>query len=460
MQMEGLFRTYPSLMNASLDLSNKNHIMVVYVEKVRISGNFFKGNTNMRIRQTHLFFCVVLILSGTAYSENPTSISQLTPKTQWIKLYSEDIWADREPKLINIDSTGYYVVGLSSFRNAENSYDSRLWIWKLDLQGNRIWSNPVVMPDTNENNKILWNSLFVCPKNELMVVAQGSTPKTGPWREETWLIRFDQNGNITSVKKLDIKNRTLRNIIRTKNGYLISGQKTGDNNPDAWIMKIDSDGNILWQKTYDKGKAEDAISMVATDDGSFTLAANCGEYNKFGGGTSNIWVIKCDDIGNIISETLFPGRHPTIAITANNTYAVSYNTADFPSLEAYVVGLDNKLNKIWEPLLLYKGNGLGMYKIETDNRNNFIIAGSKFSEGLCLWKIDQNGKQLWSCLVGTQNPIAVVELLLTKDNEFLLAGSAGIRLPMPRDENNQRRKDVQKDISDILIAKVTETASD
>ncbi|MCX5633794.1 MAG: hypothetical protein NTW93_09010 [Phycisphaerae bacterium] len=409
----------------------------------------------MRTRQIYLFVYVILILAETAYSQNPASSQQLIPKTQWIKLYSEDNWTDRDPKLINIASAGYYAVGLSSFRNAETSYDYRLWIWKLDLQGNRIWSKKVVLPNTKEDEKHIWDKLL-CLNNERLIIVRESQPKTG-----TWLIRFNEEGDISFAKELAMGRQSyvLRNIAKIKDGYLISGQELGDNNPDAWIMKIDSDGNILWQKTYDKGKAEDATSMVATEDGSFILAADCGEYNKFGGGPSNVWIIKCDSTGTILAETLFPGRHPTIARTANNIYAVSYNIADFPAVESYVVGLDSKLNKIWEPQLLYKGNGVGMYKIETDNRNNFIIAGSKFMEGLCLWKIDQNGKQLWSHLIGTKNPTTFVELLLTKDNEFLLAGSAGIIMPMPHDANNQQRKDMQWDISDILIANITEAAS-
>ncbi|MGD0784632.1 MAG: hypothetical protein ABR969_02335 [Sedimentisphaerales bacterium] len=408
---------------------------------------------------TFLGICLILSFSGFLYGQD-SDANQSKIKTQWIKLYSEENWTDTVSKLIAVDSNGFYVIGLSSFRKAESSYDFRLWIWKFDLQGNRIWDKPIIMPDTNENNKIIWDNLFVCPKNELMLVVKGESAKKGPSPEKTFQIRLDNNGNVTSVKKLDITCcKTMMNIIKVKDGYLVSGQKTGDNNPDAWIMKMSFDGNILWQKTYDKGKSESAMSMAAVEDGSFTLASNSGEYNKFGAGPSNIWIIKCDSAGNILTETSFPGRHPTIALTSNSNYAVSYSIADFPNSEIYIVGLDNKLNKIWEPVLLYKGNGLGMYKIETDNKNNFIISGSKFTDGFCLWKIDKNGKLLWSHLVGTKNPIVFAELLLIKDNEFLLAGPAHPGKPMPKDENNQQKKDVQWDISDILITKVTEDSS-
>jgi hypothetical protein len=411
---------------------------------------------------TFLGIWSILSFSGFLYGQD-SDANQSKIKTQWIKLYSEENWTDTDSKLITVDSNGFFVIGFSSFRKAESSYDFRLWIWKFDLQGNRIWDKPIIVPDVNENNIIIWDSLFVCPKNELMIIIKGTKHQTGTskTKENIWLLKLNKEGDVSFSKELSIGKYScvLRNIAKIKDGYLISGQKLGDNTPDAWTMKIDFNGNTLWEKFYDKGKSEDAISMAAVEDGSFTLAANSGEYNKFGGGPSNIWIIKCDSAGNILTETSFPGRLPTIATTSNGHYAVCYNTADFPTLEAYVVGLDRELHKTWEPILLFKGGGLGMYKIETDSKNNFIILGSKFTEGLCLWKIDRNGKLLWSHLVGTKNSIVVAELLLIKDNEFLLAGPAHPGKPMPKDENNQRKKDVQWDISDILIAKVIEDSS-
>jgi len=372
----------------------------------------------------------------------------LTAKTRWTNLYSEDNWTDESPRLIRIGCDEYYVVGTSRFRNEEGSYDYKLWIWKLDSEGKRIWSKAINASDIQEDKEVIWSDLL-CPMNERLIVVRESMPGTG-----TWLMRFDEAGAISFVKKLELGSESyaLCNIAGTKDGYLISGSKIGDNT-DAWVLKIDSNGSQLWQKTYDKGKSEHAMSMAAVEGGGFTLAANSGEYNKFGGGESAVWVVKCGSMGNVLAETLFPGRGPTIAVTSAGTYAVSYNTADFPSVELYITGLDKELNHIWKTEELYKGDGLGMYNLATDGNDNFIVAGSKFSE-VWLWKIDERGRQIWSTSINNDRSVVRVESLLVDDKEYILAGSAGISRTV------RRKKDAQKDLFDILIAKVIEVNSD
>ncbi len=129
-------------------------------------------------------------------------------------------------------------------------------------------------------------------KNERVILVHKNIRKTGAW---LMIMKFNESGEITFTKRLNLEETSyvLRNFERTEGGLLISGQKLGKFR-DAWILKIDDQGNELWQKNYDKGKAEDAMSMAVAEDGGFVLAANSGKYNKFGGGQSNIWIIKCD----------------------------------------------------------------------------------------------------------------------------------------------------------------------
>lgn len=395
----------------------------------------------------YIFFVVLVICPGVnCFGGDAEGV--LTAKTRWTNLYSEDNWTDESPRLIRIGRDEYYAVGTSRFRNKKGSYDYKLWIWRLDSEGNRIWSKAIDASDIGEEKEVVGGDLL-CPANERLIVVRKSARGTG-----TWLIRFDEAGEVSFVKKLALGNEyyVLRNIACTKDGYLISGQKIG-NNTDAWVLKIDSNGEQLWQKTYDKGKSENAMSMAAAEGGGFTLAANSGEYNKFGGGESAVWVFKCDSMGNVLAETLFPGRHPTIAVTTAGTYAVSYNTADVPSVELYITGLDKELNHIWKTGELYKGDGLGMYKLATDGKDNFIVAGTKFSE-VWLWKIDDKGRQIWSIPINNDRSVVHVESLLVNDKEYILAGSAGISRTV------RRKEDVPRDLFDILIAKVIEVNSD
>jgi hypothetical protein len=405
-------------------------------------------------RITTVTLLIITFTGQYAWTSEPTPTAAQSPiEIKWSQTYSQDDWSDQWPKLICTDSNGYYVVGYSSKRNNQAKYDFMLWVWKLDNEGQRLWNKPLLIADENDPNKISWDSNFICLKNERMVLIN-ETGKKAKFR----MIRFDETGRITLNKKLAMGgySHVLRDIVPVQGGYLIAAWELKDTkNTNALVLKIDADGNEMWQKIYDKGKSEDAMSIVVDEIGGFTLAANSGQYNKFGAGSSDVWIVKCDKAGNVLAETLFPGRHPTIAMTRSGHYAVSYNIADFPSLDMYIAGLDEKLNKTWT-LPLYKGDGLGMYCIGFDQQQNFVVAGSKFSE-LWLWKIDKEGKLLWDTQVDHKRGVVKIEFLQIQDGDYLLAGPTTRLIPMPRDKYNKRNEDIQRDIDDILITRVIET---
>ena len=113
-------------------------------------------------------------------------------------------------------------------------------------------------------------------------------------------------------------------------------------NSDACVAKLDPNGNEIWRREYDKGKMEWGMGLAPLKDGGFILSANSGRYNKFGGGPSEAWIIKCDRDGNILKETILEGRHPIVTVNGDIT-AVVFNKADFPQQDISVVGLDKEL---------------------------------------------------------------------------------------------------------------------
>jgi hypothetical protein len=420
-----------------------------------------------RKRITICLMCVVVGLAGcvlfgadkAVQAAGKEKVSHVKPQVQWARMYSHDDWSDREHSLIQSSDGGYYVTGQSSRKNRQGKYDRKLWIWRLDANGNRLWANTPDIPGIDENQGIGWDAVLSL-KNERVILVYENVFKTGTW---LMIMKFNEGGEITFTKRLELDKTSyvLRNFERTNGGLLISGQKLGKFN-DAWVLKIDDQGNELWQKNYDKGKSEDAMSMAVADDGSFILAANSGEYNKFGGGQSSIWVVKCDPEGNVISEATFEGRHPTIAITKDGICAVSFNKASFPKVDLQVMGLDKKLNKIWGTQALYEGQGVGIYNIKTDIAGNFIIAGSKFSE-VWLWKYDRKGNEIWSIPVRTQMAVPLIHLLITTENEYILAGSGmDLAIALGNYDPNQKKPepDEHRDNMDIFIAKVAEVVKD
>lgn len=403
--------------------------------------------------------CILFAADKAVQAAGKEKVSHVKPQVQWARMYSHDDWSDREHSLIQSSDGGYYVTGQSSRKIRKGKYGRKLWIWKLDANGNRLWAKTPVVPGIDEGQGIGWDAVLSL-KNERVILVYENVFKTGTW---LMIMKFNEGGKITFAKRLELGRTSyvLRNFERTKGGLLISGQKLGKFK-DAWVLKIDDQCNELWQKNYDKGKSENAMSMAVADDGSFILAANSGEYNKFGGGQSSIWIIKCDRQGNVISEATFEGRHPTIAMTKDGICTVSFNKADFPKVDLQIMGLDKKLNKIWGPQALYEGQGFGMYNIKTDSAGNFIIAGAKFGE-VWLWKYDRKGNEIWSIPVKTQMAVAAILSLLTTENEYIMAGfGVDLAIALENYDPNQKKPgpNEHKDLADIFIAKVAEVVKD
>ncbi len=364
---------------------------------------------------------------------------------EWTKMLSHEDWSDEQPSLITCADGGIYAVGRSSRRIEKGRYRFQLWIWKLDARGNREWAKMPEIPGVGDNDRIVWSRIFLLP-DERLFLAQESLPKSG-----TWLIRFNKTGGITSAKRLSFSSHMgrFRGIKKVK-GELIGFGSQSSNRGDAWVVKFDMQGNELWQKTYDNGASELACSVSVRPDGSFIMAADSGHYNKFGGGESSIWIVSCDSKGEPLSDARFKGRHASITKLNNGAYMLCFNAAEFPHTKSQIMGIDSKLQQTWNPLTLYEGPGLCMYKMKTGPAGDVIIAGSTFGE-IRLWKITPQGKPVWSTTVKKHVSVAVINSLLVNKNEYLFAGSGrdtSVHIPHNPDSHN--------DLGDIFIAKIRE----
>lgn len=122
------------------------------------------------------------------------------------------------------------------------------------------------------------------------------------------------------------------------NSYLIAGYTFSDDgdvtghqgSTDYWVVKLDDLGNLIWQKTFGGSGADNATSIVASSDGGFVIA---GKTTSQDGDVSNplggwdCWVIKIDGVGNLLWEKTFGGTGPDAANhieqTDNGGYIIS-----------------------------------------------------------------------------------------------------------------------------------------
>ncbi|MFI5170968.1 MAG: T9SS type A sorting domain-containing protein [Chitinophagales bacterium] len=245
-------------------------------------------------------------------------------------------------RVIHQLSDGSYIIGGDSYSGDDfdktvPSYDviyrSDYWIIKL-----------------NSFNAIVWQSGFggtgedyladVIPTSDGGFLAAGSSnsPISGVKTTENvtgdcclgndstdyWIVKMDANGIKQWEKTIGGGySDVLFNVIQTDDGGFLLGGKSSSNaygdktmdsygSSDYWVVKTDADGNIEWQTDYGSSHFEYFQNMRQADDGGYLLAGYGSEGaggNRIEGsyGEHDYWIIKIDDIGNIIWQNVLGG---------------------------------------------------------------------------------------------------------------------------------------------------------
>jgi len=213
---------------------------------------------------------------------------------------------------------------------------------------------------------------------------------------------------------------------------------------DCWIIKIDSDGTIEWQKSYGGTSTEYANSIIQTEDGGYIFAgftySNDGEVSgNHGTGTTDWWVVKLDDVGNIIWQMCFGAGEDDVANsvqqTADGGFIVAGDRQNGDDWDYYIVKLNSEGETEWEKIFGGTQTDAAQAILETAE-GSFVVGagftgsndgdvtghhGVGFSD-YWLIKLDSLGNLLWQkCLGGTKDDIAA-SIIQTFDEGFIIAG--------------------------------------
>ncbi|AQT69984.1 hypothetical protein STSP2_03185 [Anaerohalosphaera lusitana] len=386
-----------------------------------------------------LLFAFVFMFCGSGFCDVVESEGN---RGGWVRVYSNGNFSDRNPRIIMAEDGGLYLVVSESKWTGNSLTYNGLWIWKLDANGQREWVKEITGPEIEHVRS--WDSDVVCPEKERVIVASSGS--------ETWMIGFDEAGESKIIGRVGEAGNSyaMRSMAKLKGGYLISGQKMGDE-VDAWVTKIDETGKTLWEKTYDRGKEEFAWSMAVGEDGSFVIAVDSGEYDKFGAGPSEALLIKCDKDGKILKEVNFKGRHAAVGMSSTGDYAVCHNRGQFMNFKMRVRGYDSDLNLKWDDVELYDGMGLGMY-LMADGGDGFAVAGTKLGGGCWVWMVGSAGEIVESRKIA-DGPAGVDSFVGSGDG-YLMASSVSIERASAGEGAVGPLRILVEDEEDLVVAKI------
>ena len=185
-------------------------------------------------------------------------------------------------------------------------------------------------------------------------------------------------------------------IVPSSDGYYFLIGATwsyGEGNSDIWVLKIDEIGNIIWQKSYGStGDEGDIWFASGTTDGGALIAMPYKATSPWG-----TVVIKIDKDGNIVLQKSY----------SCGNYSFSTITEDLQG--GFIIGMtgndySSKILKVaengdpgWQKV--YRTNEqMWIWDIKNDGEGYIIacrIQDSDVKHGTALFKMDSSGNILW-----------------------------------------------------------------
>jgi gliding motility-associated-like protein len=282
---------------------------------------------------------------------------------------------DIASSVVQAQDGGYVVTGGAVSSDGQVSGNHGLedvWVIKLDATGNLLWSKTYGGTMNERAEKIRTTS------DGGYILAGYSESNNGNLSANNgdfdyWLIKLNQNGDIEWQHSIGGSLADFGFDARetADGGYIMAGSTfstDGDVSEnegfyDYWIVKVDATGNLLWEKNFGGGGEERAYSLVTMPDGSTVVA---GASNSFSNdvpgnnGSYDYWVMKMDNLGNLVWTKNFGGssedRAFTLALTSSQEllvsgFAVSSNgdvSNIYGGKDAWLLKLDAEGNIIWE----------------------------------------------------------------------------------------------------------------
>jgi hypothetical protein len=287
---------------------------------------------------------------------------------EWEKTYGGS--NNDEAKIIQQTTDRGYIVAGSSRSNdgnvTNNNGYTNAWILKLNTNGAIEWKKTYGGSSDDELTNIKQTA-------DNGYIAVGSTISNNgdilnnQGYDDAWIIKIAANGNLEWSKTFGGSSIDyLNDIQQTTNGeYLFvggTGSSNGDitNNHgsiDLWIIKLQANGNLAWQKTYGGSDTDYANCIQKTNDGHYMITGST--FSSDGNvtnlqGDKNAWVIKIDDLGNILQQTTVginenEGTN-SILQTHDNNFLIAGTSKNVNSniINIFIAVLDTNYNLLWQ----------------------------------------------------------------------------------------------------------------
>ncbi len=276
--------------------------------------------------------------------------------TLWTKTFG-GIYDDKGYSMQQTIDSGYIIAGMTwSFGAGDND----VFLIKTDENGDTLWTKTYggtekdygyCVQQTNDNGYII----------------TGLTWSFGAGSDDIYLIKTDENGDTLWTKTYGgVYWEYGKSVEQTNdNGFIISGITWSYciGYGDVYIIKTDENGDTLWTKTFGDSSWDYGRAIHQTNDNGYIIA---GETQSFGAGAGDVYLIKTDENGNVITKVneiitsnliqIYPNPTKGIftlqgeniqSMKIINIYGQIVETQDFVSLQNKIIDLSDHAKGIY-----------------------------------------------------------------------------------------------------------------
>jgi len=262
----------------------------------------------------------------------------------------------------------------------------------------------------------------------------GSCRSFGAKRTDMCVTRMNANGEMKWRLWIGGKRNDFgKAITRAADGNLLllgeSKSFSKEYDYDLYVAKVSLDGKLLWTKTIGGNRDEHAGGIAGTDDGGAILV---GDSESFKNGYKDIYIVKIDKMGKVLSEKAAGGeldeKATAITRTRDGNFVLvgsrEINRSGDPDF--FAMKVDQNAKAIWNKS--FGGDDEDVLNDVCPTLDGGVVAtGSTRSYGskqtdLSVLKLDKNGKLVWLKLYGFKYYEYGNAVALTQDGGYMVAG--------------------------------------
>ena len=342
--------------------------------------------------------------------------------TLWTKTYGNGSFNEGYAVQQTPDS-GFIITGVtySSIATLED-----VWLICTDSLGNLLWTKTYGGDSFDMGNDV-----------QLTVdggyIITGVTTPTSVNFPDVWLIRTDQNGDSLWTKSFGGDGIDIGKAIQQTSGggFIIAGWTNSFDvdSTDIWLIRTDNNGNLLWSKTYGGNNHDQAWSVRQTlDDGYIVI----GYTTSFGNGNYDVWLIRTNSNGDTLWTKTYGGEYWEYGYDVRQLSDGGFILTGYASsprlndVDLYLIRTNSNGETLWTKTFGGTENEIGRSVQETSD-GGFIIAGDTDSFGagnsdVWLIRTDLDGNLLWTKTIGGWHHDRGFSLQITNNTSYIVAG--------------------------------------